>query len=125
MIEACRLLSTVWPLIGGDCGEIVFSPSVLSLSLLTFASVLDADGLEAPVEGGGVDDVRAEVPVVLPVDKERHGHRDHQAHDDGNDDAHVQCHVVRAGGHWSKRGKVGGREREREIEKEVFSLKFN
>lgn len=98
-----RLLScTVWPL----TGEIPFSP------FLTFASVLDADWLEAPVEGGGVDDVGAEVAVVLPVDEERHGHRDHQAHDDGDDDAHVQCHVVCAGGHW------GGGEVERVSETE-------
>lgn len=67
---------------------------------LTFASVLDADRLEASVEGGGIDDVRAEVPVVLPVDEERHHHRDHQAHDDGDDDAHIQSHVVCTGGHW-------------------------
>lgn len=68
-------------------------------SCSTFASVLDADWLKASVEGGGVDDVRVKVAVVLPVDEERHHHRDNQAHDHGDDDAHVESHVICTGGH--------------------------
>lgn len=73
----------------------------------TFTRRLDANRLKASVEGGGVQDVRVEVAVVLPVDEERHDHRDDQAHDHGDDDAHVESHVVRAGGHCRREQKEG------------------
>lgn len=43
--------------------------------------------------------------MVLPVDEERHHHRDNQAHDHGDDDAHVESHVVCTGGHWGRKGE--------------------
>lgn len=72
----------------------------------TFAGRLDADWLESSVEGRGIDDVRVEVPVVLPVDEERHDDRDNQTHDHGYDYTHIQGYIVCAGGHW----RVGGRQ---------------
>lgn len=73
------------------------------MTCCTFASVLDADWLEASVEGGGVDDVGVKVAVVLPVDEERHDHRDNQAHDHRYDDAHVQSDVICTGSHWERK----------------------
>lgn len=73
----------------------------------TFASVLDADWLEASVEGRGIDDVRVEVAVVLPVDEERHDDRDNQAHDHRYDYAHVQSYIICAGRHWGRREGIG------------------
>lgn len=84
------------------------TPTQINNSLLgpTFAGGLDADGLEASVEGRGVDDVGAELPVVLPVDEERHDDGDNQAHDHGYDNTHIESDVVCAGGHW-RRGQEG------------------
>lgn len=93
----------------------------------TFAGRLDADGLEASVEGRRVDDVGVEVAVVLPVDEERHHHRDHQAHDHRDDDTHVQSHVVRTGGHcrWEKKGgRMDGETEDREKNSLLRPSKF-
>lgn len=85
----------------------------------TFASVLDADWLEASVEGGGINDVRVEVAVVLPVDEERHDDRNNQAHDHRYDNTHIQSHVVCTGGHWG-RGRRVGKERQKTERKMVL-----
>lgn len=77
----------------------------------TFAGSLDADWLEASIEGGGINDVRVKVAVVLPVDEERHDHRDNQAHDHRDHDAHIQRYIICTGSHWKKRkgwGRGGG-----------------
>lgn len=71
----------------------------------TFAGGLDADGLETSIEGGGIDDVRVKVAVVLPVDEERHDDGDNQAHDHGYDNTHVQSHVVCTRGHCRRSGR--------------------
>lgn len=74
----------------------------------TFASILDADWLEASIEGGGIDDVGVKVAVVLPVDEECHDDRDNQAHDHRYDNTHIQSYIICTGGHWGR--KRGGRE---------------
>lgn len=45
--------------------------------------------------------------MVLPVDEERHDHRDNQAQDHRYDDAHVESDVICTGGHWGRKGREG------------------
>lgn len=80
---------------------------------LTCASGLDADWLEASVESRGIDDVRVEVAMVLAVHEERHDDGDDQAHDYGNDNPHIQSHVVCA------RGGCGGKKNRRNEKQEM------
>lgn len=72
----------------------------ISILCQTFASSLDADWLEASIKGRGINDVRVEVPVVLPVDEESHDDGDNQAHDHRYDNTHIQSYIICTGGHW-------------------------
>lgn len=86
----------------------------------TFARSLDADWLEASIEGGGINDVGVKVAVVLPVDEERHDDRDNQAHDHCYDNTHIQSYIICTGGHWRRRGGWVGEERQKTERKIVF-----
>lgn len=93
----------------------------------TFAGGLDADWLETSIEGGGINDVRIKVTVVLPVDEERHDDRDNQAHDHRYDDTHIQSDIICTGGHWRTRGtkdkKKNGLLRSHEFTSTAFFLR--
>lgn len=88
-----------------SCWE-VKTPTVQCPYLLpspTFAGCLDAHWLEASVEGRGIDDVRIKVTMVLPVDEERHGDRNNQAHDHRDDNAHIQGYIICTRRHWRRK----------------------
>lgn len=65
---------------------------VSALTSLTLSGGLEVEGLEAPGQRRGVDDVHAVIAVVLPVQHD--GHYEDRHGEDSSSKARVERHVV-------------------------------
>jgi len=83
---------------------------------LTLTRGLEAEGLEAPGEGGGVDDVDAVLALAPPVESDGDDQQHHRHHP--RSEARVQGHVAAALHTWGE----SAREREKQIFERLFSF---
>lgn len=71
-------------------------------SSLTLSGSLDVHRLKATIECWGINDVRLEVTVVLPVDEQGHHNSDRQTNGDSYHNPNVQRHIIWVRSSWKE-----------------------